>query len=276
VRSSYLALRRELPESRLLLRCDISIANSYTSQSQRSRVISESWFRSFGYCLSCDSDELRPTAANTRASDFVCPECDQSYELKSFALKPKRSLVDGAYSAMMSRIRSGDAPTLMLLERSQAWDVRSLTALHGTFLTPGVLVQRKALSPGARRAGWVGCNIRLDLIAADAQIAVVKDGRPNEPDVVRAAFRQFNRLGDLGLNARGWATLTLRMIRSLGADAFSLDELYRREQLFSTAYPMNRNVRAKIRQQLQVLRDLGYVEFCGRGTYRLLIKVASS
>jgi type II restriction enzyme len=61
------------------------------------------------------------------------------------------------------------------------------------------------------------------------------------------------------------------MIRNIGADAFSLDDLYRRELDFSEAYPMNQNVRAKIRQQLQVLRDLGYVEFRGRGTYRLLI-----
>ncbi len=177
---------------------------------------------------------------------------------------------------MISRIKSGDAPTLVLLERSQAWDVRSLTAVHGSFLTPSVIVQRKPLSPGARRAGWVGCNIRLDMIADDAQIPIVKDGRPREPEVVRAAFRQFNRLGELSLNARGWATLTLRMIRSLGTSIFSLDDLYRRELLFSSVYPANRNVRAKIRQQLQVLRDMGYLQFCGRGTYRLLIGVAPS
>ena len=267
---------RGLVESSLLLHCDISIADSYTSQTQRSRVISEAWFRSFGYCLSCDSSELRPTIANTKVSDFVCPGCNQSYELKTFELKPKRNLVDGAYSAMISRIKSGDAPTLMLLERSHAWDVQSLTAVHGLFLTPSVIVQRKPLSPGARRAGWVGCNIRLDLIAEDAQIPLVKDGQPNDPKVVRAAFRQFNRLGELNLNARGWATLTLRMIRSLGRSTFSLDDLYQRELRFSSVYPANQNVRAKIRQQLQVLRDMGYLEFCGRGTYRLLIEAASS
>jgi type II restriction enzyme len=208
---------------------------------------------------------------NTRASDFVCPECCQSYELKAFKLKPKGKLVDGAYSAMISRITSGNAPTLMLLERSEVWDIRSLTAVHGKFLTPSVVVQRKPLSPGARRAGWVGCNICLDLIAADAQIPVVENGRQVEPGSVRAAFRQFNRLGDLSLSARGWATLTLRIIRSLGVPEFALDSLYRREQLFSAVYPMNRNIRAKIRQQLQVLRDLGYLEFCGKGAYRLLI-----
>jgi len=31
----------------------------------------------------------------------------------------------------------------------------------------------------------------------------------------------------------------------------------------------NRHVRAKIRQQLQILRDLGSLHFLGRGRYRL-------
>ena len=42
----------------MLLRCDISAADKYTSQAQRSRVLSEAWFQSNGYCLSCDNDRL--------------------------------------------------------------------------------------------------------------------------------------------------------------------------------------------------------------------------
>jgi type II restriction enzyme len=38
----------------------------------------------------------------------------------------------------------------------------------------------------------------------------------------------------------------------------------------SSKYPGNRHVRPKIRQQLQVLRDSGYLEFLSKGTYRLL------
>jgi type II restriction enzyme len=33
-------------------------------------------------------------------------------------------------------------------------------------------------------------------------------------------------------------------------------------------HPDNRHVRDKIRQQLHVFRDLGFVEFLGRGRYR--------
>jgi len=32
---------------------------------------------------------------------------------------------------------------------------------------------------------------------------------------------------------------------------------------------LNHNIRPKIRQQLQILRDLGFLEFLGDGSYRL-------
>lgn len=51
-------------------------------------------------------------------------------------------------------------------------------------------------------------------------------------------------------------------VGGLEGDAFE-DEMH-------AAYPQNSHVREKIRQQMQVLRDLGYVEFAARGEYRLL------
>jgi type II restriction enzyme len=118
------------------LRCDISIVDRYTSQAQKSRVLSETWFKLNGYCLSCESDSLRATAANTKATDFICPVCDHSYELKAFRNRPKRTLVDGAYSALMARIQDGSVPTLMMLERNDDWEIRSLTAIHHLYLDP--------------------------------------------------------------------------------------------------------------------------------------------
>jgi type II restriction enzyme len=35
-------------------------------------------------------------------------------------------------------------------------------------------------------------------------------------------------------------------------------------------HPLNRNIRPKIRQQLQVMRDHGVLEFLGQGRYRIL------
>jgi type II restriction enzyme len=255
----------------MFLECDISAAAGYTSQLQVSRVLSERWFQSNAYCLSCDSDSLRQTPANTKASDFVCERCDERYELKTFRSRPAKRLVDGAYSALMSRIQSGSVPTLMVLERNEGWQIQALTAIHHLFLTKEVVEERKPLSSTARRAGWTGCNIRLDLIAAEAQIQVIHRGSPVDPKAARETFQRFDRLKAIRPSSRGWATLTLRVIRGLKRPEFSIDKLYAAEPLFSAAYPDNNNIRAKIRQQLQVLRDLGYLEFCGRGVYRLLI-----
>jgi hypothetical protein len=51
---------------------------------------------------------------------------------------------------------------------------------------------------------------------------------------------------------------------------FSLEDVYAFEEELRAAYPGNRHVRAKIRQKLQVLRDKGFLEFVGRGQYRLV------
>ena len=52
----------------------------------------------------------------------------------------------------------------------------------------------------------------------------------------------------------------MRCVEAIGRDAFSLDDVYAYEAQLSALYPGNANVRPKIRQQLQVLRDQGYVE----------------
>jgi type II restriction enzyme len=255
----------------MILSCDTSIADRYSSEAQKTRVLSESWFLSNGYCLACDNDRLTATRANTKATDFICPSCLQSYELKATRHHLGRTIVDGAYEPLMNRILGGTAPTLMVLERNDQWMIDSLTAIHHLFLTPNVIMQRKPLSTSARRAGWVGCNIRLDQIALDARISVVGEGRPCEPLLVRLAYSRFNGLKKIAPIARGWTTLTLRIIRSLEMHEFSLYDLYAMEESFKAAYPENKNVRAKVRQQLQVLRDNGYVRFDGKGKYSLLV-----
>jgi type II restriction enzyme len=55
----------------------------------------------------------------------------------------------------------------------------------------------------------------------------------------------------------------------IGKTDFQLDDVYAFENRLSQLYPNNRHVRQKIRQQLQVLRDQGYLDFVSRGYYRL-------
>lgn len=252
------------------LTCDLSLAANYHSASQQARVISEGWFLKNVYCLACDADSVKQTTANTKATDFICPKCMHHYELKAFERRPLRSLPDGAFKSMMQLVTSGTAPTLCLLEHTEEWQIRSLTAFHSSFLVPDVVEKRPPLAPTARRAGWVGCNIRLDHIASDGEIAVVDDGVVQPVAEVRKRFQRFLPLAGKSAEQRGWTLLTLRMIRALQKTSFNLQDLYGMEKDFAKSYPDNRHIKDKIRQQLQILRDLGVLAFEERGEYRLL------
>ncbi len=252
------------------LTCDISVATGYKSAAQITRVVSEAWLSKNGYCLACNANSLNRSRANTRCTDFVCPDCGENYELKTFQKRPTSTLVDGAYRPLIERVMSGSAPTLFLLQRSTTWAVESLTAIHSAFLTPSVIEKRKPLSSSAVRAGWVGCNIRLDRIGFDGEVRIVENGRVNTKAEVRKQFSRYISLSSIDPRERGWTTFTLARVRSLSLRHFTLADLYQKERQFEASYPNNRNIRPKIRQQLQVLRDLGLIRFDGRGHYTLL------
>ncbi len=252
------------------LTCDMALAQEYKSPSQRARVLSEGWFGKNAYCLACDADELRKTPANTKATDFICPKCSHCYELKAFKGRKPRVLNDGAFGTMMEKIHCGTAPTLCLMERTEGWVVRGLTAIHSSFVLPEVIVKRRPLKASARRRDWVGCNIRLDQIDAGADVTVVDAGVVQPVETVRRRFQRFLPLAKKSVEQRGWTLLTLGMVRKLGKAEFALQEMYGLEAEFGRAYPQNHHVRDKIRQQLQILRDLGVLAFVGRGEYKLL------
>jgi len=69
---------------------------------------------------------------------------------------------------------------------------------------------------------------------------------------------------------RGWTNLALRGVLALPPGNFELEELVKVcEPLATLAYPKNRHVQAKIRQQLQILRGHGIVEFVNyQGVYQ--------
>ena len=253
------------------LKCDLRLAAGYKSESQMARVLTEGWFAKNAYCLACDADEVKQTKANTGATDFVCPKCSHRYELKAFKGKRQpKSLNDGAFKEIMGRIKSGEAPTLCLLRRTPQWTIEGLNAVHSSFVLPEAIVARRPLSEKAERKRWVGCTIRLDRIDAAAQVGVIDEGVVLPVEQVRRNFQRYLPLAKMSVETRGWTLLTLGIVRGLRKQEFTLSDVYALETRFAMAYPRNHHVRDKIRQQLQVLRKLGVLEFVGRGEYRLL------
>ena len=71
------------------------------------------------------------------------------------------------------------------------------------------------------------------------------------------------------ISAKGWLLDTMLCVEKIGRKEFSLNEMYAFENELSKKHPGNRHIKDKIRQQLQILRDKGYLKFTGRGNYRL-------
>ena len=93
-----------------------------------------------------------------------------------------------------------------------------------------------------------------------------------DTDAIEAEFSISDREALLE-GFSGWRKLTLRGVLAMPDDGFRLQELYEAcEPAAVKEYPSNRNVRPKLRQQLQMLRDLGLVEFVKPGQYRCTMK----
>jgi hypothetical protein len=81
--------------------------------------------------------------------------------------------------------------------------------------SPSAIIKRKPLSPTARRAGWVGCNIALSRIPVEAQISVVTESEVTPENEVREKFRRVKPLKEIGVKERGWTLDVLNIVRRL-------------------------------------------------------------
>lgn len=247
------------------------LGERYVSRSQKARVVTEAWAVANLYCAACAASSIEPLPRNAQGADFRCNECNSHYQLKSASSPFRRRVVDSAYASMMAAIKSDVAPNLLLLHYEPTWFVSSLTLIPRFCFTAAAIQKRQPLGPSARRAGWVGCNILLDAIAPDARIPVVHNAQPALPHAVRDAYDRLRPLTSIAPELRGWTLDVLTLCRTLRKNEFSLMEAYSFESELSAQHPKNKNVRAKIRQQLQVLRDAGILEFVGAGQYRFKV-----
>ena len=251
------------------LNLPIEVAEGYKSPSQRVRVMTEAWTLGNMYCPACVSNKLIDTANNTEAVDFVCGGCDSGYQLKAKAGVIGRKIVDAGYDAMMRAIDKDRLPHFLFLGYDKSsYRVNDLLLVPNFCFGRSAIEARKPLSATARRAGWVGCNIVLDYVPPEGRIPVINGGKIVSKLSVRKHFERVQPLSNLTTKMRGWALDVLTVLRSLEKREFVLDDAYGFERILSKMHPENRHVRAKIRQQLQVLRDMGYLEFVKRGCYR--------
>ncbi len=254
----------------MILNLKNRISESYSSKSQKIRVLSEVWVGSNSYCPACGNN-LTNYQNNNPASDFYCTDCAEDYELKSqktLALK----VVDGAYSTMIEKLNSNQNPNLFILNYDcENYDILNLLIIPKQFFTPEIIEKRKPLSSTARRAGWTGCNISLKGIPESGKIFLIKNKKlENKDNVIKTFNKTYFLRKQKEIKLRGWTLDIMLCIDKLGKRDFTLSEIYNFEEQLRLKHPENTFIKDKIRQQLQILRDYDYLEFIGRGKYKVL------
>jgi type II restriction enzyme len=251
------------------LRLSIDRIAGYKSPSQIARILTEDWAKRNAYCPACESRNLLDAPPNTQAIDYFCPKCDAPFQLKARRDPIGGRIPDASFDAMMRAISEDRFPHLFVLRYDLATAaVLDLILIPNFCIPPSAIHARRPLSPTARRAGWIGCDIMLTQIPQEARISVVVSGNIIPSRIVRQRYNSMAPFAGLSSRVRGWTLDVFAALRSLDKNEFGLADAYAFEEVLADKHPYNRNIRPKIRQQLQVLRDLGYIEFIDRGMYR--------
>ncbi len=242
----------------------------FTSNSQKARKWTEDWVLREMYCPACGAQKLVDFANNTPVADFFCGTCNEEFELKSKGGRIGRTVPDGAYATMMERLNSPSKPNLMMLSYdTKVKSVRDFAVVPKQFFIPELIHKRNPLSQNAKRAGWIGCDIKVDRVPDIAKIPLIVDSIARPKEEVLSRWGRTVGFQKKSIKDMGWLADVLRSVEKIGQKEFSLADIYKFENYLSELHPDNNNVKPKIRQQLQLLRDAGYLEFLGRGHYRL-------
>lgn len=243
----------------------------FDSASQNARIWTEQWVHARLFCPNCGAAPIGRYPNNRAVADFYCPACAEDFELKAQQGRFGRKVVDGAFATMCQRLAAADNPSLILMRYDTAsFGVTDLFCVPKHFFVRDIIEERKPLALTARRAGWVGCNILLEKVPDSGKVWFVREREVLPRAEVLHAWRRTAFLRQTGGEARGWLIEVMKCVELIGRTDFTLDDVYAHEARLTALYPGNRNVKPKIRQQLQVPREQGFLEFIGRGRYRLI------
>src|SRR4030042_176570 len=258
-----------------MINMELSIANEsvlkkYHSKAQIARVLTENWFEDEMYCPNCLNDELKRNPNNTKVTDFICVTCNNQFQLKAQSKAFYSRITDGALKPMLDSIRLKTNPSFFFMQYSnKEWLIRNLTLVPKFFFSGAIIEGRKPLSDSARRKGWIGCNILISKLPGFGRIKVIENEREIPKKEVQNNWKKLFFLHKETPERRAWTSDVLMCIEKLSKQEFTLNQIYDYEPHLSSLHPDNSHIKAKIRQQLQILRDKGILEFKNRGYYVL-------
>lgn len=248
----------------------LNLSAGYKNNSQKTRVFTEPFVEENFYCPYCGAD-LVSRSNNDKVRDFDCSKCDENYELKSKQGKSLgKTVADGKYQTMIERISNNSNPNFYFLNYDKDnFDVINFCAVPNYFFTPSIIIPRKKGIPN--RPDYIMCNIDISGIPNSGKIFYIKDRAVISKTKVLDDWNKTLFLKESNsIQAKGWLFDTMMCIEQLNKKSFSRQELLNFIPYLQAKYPNNLNIGQKISQQLQILRDKGFLKFTNRGNYEVI------
>jgi len=248
----------------------LKLSIDYKSKSQKTRIFTEPFVEENFYCPYCGAD-LISCKNNDKVRDFNCSKCNENYELKSKQGKSLgKTIADGSYITMIERISNNENPNFYFLNYDKNnFDVINFCAVPNYFFTPNIIIPRKKGIPN--RPDYIMCNIDISNIPLSGKIFYVQDRKIISKEKVLDDWNKTLFLKESNnIQAKGWLLDIMQCIEKLAKNSFSSSDIYNFENYLKIKHPENNNIQAKIRQQLQVLRDKGFLKFKGGGNYEVI------
>jgi len=233
--------------------------------------MSEDWTEKNIFCPNCWNNIIN-IKNNEKVFDFLCENCLENYEQKASKHKFKNKVLSSEYYSLINRLQSIDKPNFFFLHYLDSiFSVNDFFVVPKYFFVSEIIEKRKPLSPNAKRAGWTGSNILFSKIPNSWKIYYIEDWKEISRKEILEKWQKTAFLKDIKKDKlKGWILDIMNIIESLNKKEFTLNEIYIFENDLKIIHPENNNIKAKIRQQLQFLRDKWYLEFVSSGKYKVL------
>lgn len=249
----------------------------YTSKSQIARVETEKWAITNLFCPLCGSS-FKDSKNNTKVYDFSCDKCKQLFQLKSQNKPFGNKLIGSEYYSFLKSIENLTVPNFVLMQYSLAESlikIMKVIFIPKVFITKDVVEKRKPLSVNARRAGWTGYNLLIKQIPSYGITPIVQDMIIRPIEMVLGETKRIVDLYTVDISKAKWKMELLKIVDKM-PEEFNLAQIYLFSEILKRKFPENNHIEDKIRQQLQIIRDSGVIEFVGKGKYKKINPTSSS
>jgi len=237
-----------------------NISGNYKNKSQKARVITETWLLDNFKCPFCNS-KLTQYITNNKCADYYCKKCKEDFELKTINGKfPKDKMNGAGYKATLDKINSDKSSHWILLEHNN-FTINGLIFIPKYFFYDEMIEPRKELSETAKRHGWQGCRIALNMIPSFGKISYIKNNKEVDKKIIAYKLGKALALKKADLKNKNWKLEVLSIVDSIPETIFSANDLYEFIPMLEKKHPDNHHIDARIRETLQQLRDEGYIKF---------------